>query len=211
MFLLSLEPIGALRAALRPTPSTADQDSQPPSILGLIRGDMSAWVAIWSGRDSWDPAPVSLLTGLHFMWLYPGLRATAFHRVAHGLYSGGIKVLPNIVAQLNLMLHGLDIPSKISIGPRLYIPHPVGTVITAERMGSDITLVSCVTIGMRNERIFPTIGDRVFIGAGARILGGIRVGNDVSVGANAVVLEDVPDRSVAVGVPARIRPARSAA
>jgi serine O-acetyltransferase len=78
-------------------------------------------------------------------------------------------------------------------------------------MGSDITLVSGVTIAMRNERSFPTIGDRVYIGAGARILGPIRVGNDVSVGANAVVLEDVPDRSVAVGVPARIRPARAAA
>jgi serine O-acetyltransferase len=211
MFQLSLEPISALRAALRPRSGAAGQVNQPPSIFGLIRGDMAAWVSIWSGGDSWDPAPSSLLSGLHFMWLYPGLRATAFYRIAHGLYARRIKVLPNIVTQLNLMVHGLDIPSKVSIGPRLYIPHPVGTVITAEGMGSDITLVSCVTIGMRNERVFPTIGDRVYIGAGARILGAIHVGNDVSVGANAVVLEDVPDHSVAVGVPARIRSARSAA
>jgi serine O-acetyltransferase len=172
---------------------------------------MAAWVSIWAGRNSWDPTPVSLLTGLHFLYLYPGLRATAFYRIAHGLYCRRVKVLPNIVTQLNLMLHGFDVPSKVSIGARLYVPHPVGTVITAVSMGSDITLVSGVTIGMRNERSFPTIGDRVYIGAGARILGPIRVGNDVSVGANAVVLEDVPDRSVAVGVPARIRPARAAA
>ena len=73
----------------------------------------------------------------------------------------------------------------------------------AERIGSGITLVSGVTIGMRNEQSFPVIGDNVYIGAGARVLGRIKVGSNVSIGANAVVLDDVPDHSVAVGVPAR--------
>jgi serine O-acetyltransferase len=181
------------------------------SIWSLIRGDTAAWVAIWSGHDSWDPTPVSLTKCLQFVLLYPGVRATALYRIAHGLKRRGVRVLPQIVTQLNAMLHGLEIPCTVSIGPRLYIPHPYGTVVTAARMGSDISLISSITIGMRNDRIFPTIGDRVFVGAGARILGGIHIGNDVSIGANAVVLDDVPDQSVAVGIPARARPARAAA
>src|SRR5262249_34981667 len=145
----------------------------------------------WSGRDSWDPRPVSLAQCIQFMLLYPGVRATALYRIAHALKQRRIKILPQIVTQFNAMLHGLEIPCTVSIGPRLYIPHPYGTVVTAERMGSDVSLISNVTIGMRNERIFPVIGDRVFVGAGARILGAIRVGSDVSIGANAVVLDDV--------------------
>jgi serine O-acetyltransferase len=79
----------------------------------------------------------------------------------------------------------------------------------AQRIGSDVTLVSNITIGMRHEQAFPTLGDRIYIGAGARILGQISIGNDASIGANAVVLEDVPDGCVAIGVPARVRPRRS--
>jgi serine O-acetyltransferase len=210
MFHLSSQPRPAASAAPRVRP-VSEHNNQPPSILGLIRGDLAAVVAIWAGRDSWDPTPVRMITCLQFLFLYPGMRATALYRLAYGLKCRRVRVLPQIVTQLNAMLHGLEIPCTVSIGPRLYIPHPYGTVVTAERMGSDITIVSGVTIGMRNKRIFPTIGDRVYIGAGARILGAIHVGNDVSVGANAVVLVDVPDRSVAVGVPARIRPAGSAA
>ena len=108
------------------------------------------------------------------------------------------------------MLHGLDIPPSVPIGPGLYIPHPVGTVVMANHIGSHVTLVSCVTIGLRKEVAFPTLGDHVYVGAGARILGPINVGNNVTIGANAVVLRDVPDNSVAVGVPASIRPAHSA-
>ena len=181
------------------------------SLWSLIRGDAAAWVAIWSGRDSWDPTPVSLRQCIPYMLLYPGVRATALYRVAHALKRKRIKVLPQIVTQLNAMLHGLEIPCTVSIGPRLYIPHPYGTVVMAESIGSDVSLISSVTIGMRNDHIFPAIGDRVYVGAGARILGGIRIGNDVSIGANAVVLDDVPNQSVAVGIPARVRPARAAA
>jgi len=179
------------------------------SVFSLIKGDAAAWIAIWSGRNSWDATPVRLLTCVYYLLLYPGVRATALYRIAHALHEQRVRVLPQLVTQLNAFLHGLEIPCTVSIGPRLYIPHPYGTVVTAARIGSDLTLVSNVTIGMRTERIFPTIGDRVFIGAGARVLGAIHLGNDVNVGANAVVLKDVPDGSVAVGVPAQVRPGRS--
>src|SRR5205807_7133394 len=118
-----------------------------------------------------------------------------------------IRFLPMFLHRLNLTLHGLDIPPTVPFGPRAYIPHPVGTVVMAERIGSGVTLVSGVTLGMRNEHAFPSLGDNVYVGAGARVLGGVRIGNNVSVGANAVVLSDVPDNSIAVGVPARVRPA----
>jgi serine O-acetyltransferase len=175
----------------------------------LIRGDMAAWQAVWAGSQPWEHVPCSRSAGLRFLWAYAGLRATTLYRVSHALYRHRVPVLPQLVAQVNLSFHGLDIPPHVVIGARLYIPHPVGTVITAEWIGSGVTLVSNITIGMRSTHAFPRIGDRVFIGAGARILGHVRIGDDASIGANAVVLEDVPESSVAVGVPARIRPRRT--
>jgi serine O-acetyltransferase len=114
-----------------------------------------------------------------------------------------------ILTNLNLSLHGFDMPPHIEVGPRLFVPHPVGTVVTARRIGSGVTLVSAITIGMRNESDFPVIGDGVYVGAGARILGNITIGDRAQIGANAVVLKDVPADHVAVGVPATIRPARA--
>jgi len=86
----------------------------------------------------------------------------------------------------------------------------VGTVIAPRRIGRNCSIIAAVTIGMRTERAFPDIGDDVFIGAGARVLGGIRIGDRVVIGANAVVIQDVPDGATAVGVPARIISERQA-
>jgi len=92
----------------------------------------------------------------------------------------------------------------IKIGGGLYIPHPNGTVIVAEEIGKNCNIIANVTIGMRNEWTFPIIGDNVFIGAGARILGGIRIGDNSVIGANSVVIQDVPDNTTVVGIPARV-------
>jgi serine O-acetyltransferase len=92
----------------------------------------------------------------------------------------------------------------LDIGGGLYIAHPNGCVIHAKKIGRNCSIISNVTIGMRNRWEFPTIGDNVFIGSGARILGGIKVGNNVRIGANAVVIHDVPDNCTVVGIPARI-------
>lgn len=90
------------------------------------------------------------------------------------------------------------------IGPGLYIAHPFGSVIIAQRIGANATLTHAVTVGMRSTWEFPLIGDGVFIGAGARVLGGICLGNDCTIGANAVVIDDVPDGATAAGVPAHV-------
>lgn len=172
-------------------------------LLELIRSDVDAWRTIWS-QDADQHPRSGVLDDLRMIYSYVGLRVSTLYRISHALHVRGIRLLPQMLSRVNLMLHGFDVPASVEIGARLYIPHPVGTVIMAERIGSGLTLVSGVTIGMRNERGFPTLGDDVFIGAGARVLGRICIGNHVKIGANAVVVEDVPDNCVAVGVPARI-------
>ena len=99
---------------------------------------------------------------------------------------------------------GLEISPGADIGGGLYIAHPIGTVISVERMGQNCTIIAGVTIGMRNSFEFPRIGDNVFIGAGARILGNIEIGDDAVIGANAVVIHDVPAGGTAVGIPAKV-------
>lgn len=113
-------------------------------------------------------------------------------------------MVPGILRRWNITLHGLDVVGGIPVGGGLYLPHSVGTVVMAQRIGRNVTLVSNVTIGMRNRPEFPIIGDDVYIGAGARILGPVTIGDGAVIGANAVVLSDVPAGATAVGVPARI-------
>jgi serine O-acetyltransferase len=89
------------------------------------------------------------------------------------------------------------------IGGGLYIAHPVGCVLMAEGIGSNVTVISQVTFGTRNDGRWPTIGDDTFFGVGARVLGGVAIGRAAQVGANAVVLTDVAPRTTVVGIPAR--------
>jgi serine O-acetyltransferase len=158
----------------------------------------------WKQRDQRVP----LRTAIRLALVYAGLRAALIHRLAYAAHRAGVAIVPMILTNLNLSLHGFDIPPHIEVGPRFYVPHPVGTVVTARRIGAGATLVSGITIGMRKESDFPVLGDDVYVGAGARILGAITIGDRAQIGANAVVLKDVPAGHVAVGVPATIRPAR---
>jgi len=105
------------------------------------------------------------------------------------------------------MLFGIEIPCETTIGRHFIIEHSGAIVISGDAVfGNNCIIRQGVTVGLRHtgQRGSPIIGDRVDIGAGAKLLGSIRIGNDVAIGANAVVLCDVPDRSTAVGVPARI-------
>jgi serine O-acetyltransferase len=104
---------------------------------------------------------------------------------------------------------GAELPCEAELGRRVRIDHPHGLVVSGDaKLGDDVILRNGVTIGLRRtgKRGSPIIGNRVDIGAGAKILGEIKIGDDCSVGANAVVLTDVPPRSIAVGVPAQVRP-----
>ena len=168
---------------------------------GTFCADVQHWVDLWTDHPG---KPGSLLERVRLVWTHPPLRATALFRLSSLCSRRGIPLLPGILRRLNIMMYGLDIVAGIPIGGGLYMPHTVGTVVMAQRLGRNVTLVSNVTIGMRHERTFPVIGDDVFIGAGARVLGPVTIGNGASIGANAVVLTDVPPGATAVGVPARI-------
>jgi serine O-acetyltransferase len=118
-----------------------------------------------------------------------------------------------LIKLLSEILTGIDLPCEVRVGRRLRIDHFGGIVISGDaEFGDDCIIRNGVTVGLRHtgERGSPVIGNRVDIGAGAKVLGSIRIGDDVAIGANAVVITDVPSNSVAVGVPAKIRPRKPA-
>jgi serine O-acetyltransferase len=117
--------------------------------------------------------------------------------------------LYRVLKTLSQILTGIDLPCEVTIGRRFRIEHFGGIIISGDAViGDDVVLRNGVTIGLkhRDDPGSPVIGNRVDIGAGAKLLGRIRIGDDVLIGANAVVITDVPANSIAVGVPARILP-----
>ena len=189
----------------QPAPTEAlPADTPPLGLRALARADIEAWVRLWRGPDALQDG-LRWQDGAGLLWNQPGLRATLLLRLAHALWKARIPALPGMVARYNLSKHGLDVPPSVEIGPGLYVPHPVGTVVMARRIGARVSLISGITIGMRQTHEFPVLGDDVFVGAGARILGALTIGAGASIGANAVVLGDVPPGATAVGIPARVR------
>lgn len=152
-----------------------------------------------------DPAARSLL---EVLFLYPGLHAIWLHRLAHWLWRRRLYFLGRAVSHLNRFLTAIEIHPGAQIGPGFFIDHGMGTVIgeTAE-VGEDVTLYHNVTLGgvsWEKKKRHPTVGDHVVIGAGAQILGPVRIGAHSRIGANSVVVKDVPAESVVVGVPGRV-------
>jgi serine O-acetyltransferase len=139
---------------------------------------------------------------------YPGLHALALHRMAHRLWNNGFKWLARFVSHLARWLTGIEIHPGARIGRRFFIDHGMGVVIgETSEIGDDCTLYHGVTLGgttWNKGKRHPTLGDNVVVGAGAKILGPLQVGNGAKVGSNAVVVKDVPPGATAVGIPARI-------
>jgi len=153
-----------------------------------------------------DPAARSVW---EIMLLYPGLHAVWAHRVAHALWRNGFKGLARLISNISRFTTGIEIHPGAQIGPGFFIDHGMGTVIgeTAE-VGADVTLYHNVTLGgvsWEKVKRHPTLEDHVVVGAGAQILGPIVIGSHSRIGANSVVVKDVPPGSVVVGVPGRIR------
>lgn len=140
--------------------------------------------------------------------LYPGVHAVWAHRASHWLWARGAHLPARAVSQAARAVTGVEIHPAATLGEGLFIDHGMGVVIgeTAE-VGHDVTIYHGVTLGgtsLEHGKRHPTIGDRVTIGAGAKVLGALNVGHDSRIGANAVLVRSVEDNSVVVGVPGQV-------
>jgi serine O-acetyltransferase len=152
-----------------------------------------------------DPAAKSVL---EVVLCYPGFHATLLHRLAHKLYKWNVPLVPRMISQLSRALTGIEIHPGATIGRRFFIDHGMGVVIgeTAE-IGDDVLVYQGVTLGGTGKekgKRHPTIGNHVVIGTGAKVLGNIRIGDYVKIGAGSVVVHPVPDHSTVVGIPGRV-------
>lgn len=169
-----------------------------PGLFGRMKED----IRIVRERD---PAAHS---SLEIALAYAGVHALWAYRAAHFLWTRGARISARILSQLARFFTGVEIHPGARIGRRFFIDHGMGVVIgeTAE-IGDDVTLYHGVTLGgtsANKGKRHPSLGDRVTVGAGAKILGNIRIGSDSRIGANAVVVKSVPENSVVVGIPGQV-------
>jgi len=152
-----------------------------------------------------DPAATNIV---EILLTYAGLHALILHRIAHVLWNMKVPFFPRWLSQFNRWLTGIEIHPAAKIGKGLFIDHGMGVVIGETTViGNNVTLYQGVTLGGTGKekgKRHPNIGDNVVIGAGAKILGNITMGENSYVGANAVVIKDVPPNSTVVGVPGRV-------
>jgi serine O-acetyltransferase len=166
-------------------------------ILAELRSDVAA-------IKTRDPAARDVGT-FEILATWPGLHALLAYRLAHALYDGGVPLAPRLIASLARSVTGIEIHPAAEIGERFVIDHGMGVVIgeTAE-IGDDVTLYQGVTLGgtgFATGKRHPTVQDNVTVGSGAKMLGPITIGHGAKIGANTVVIHDVPPNSTVVGNP----------
>ena len=158
-----------------------------------------------------DPAAKSILS---IILTYPGVKAVFFYRVANFFYLAKFDLVARIISQTIRFFTGVEIHPGATIGKNLFIDHGMGVVIgETSVIGDNVTIYHAVTLGgiapsidsdsQRNEKRHPTIGNDVVIGSGAQIIGPVKVGNGSRIAANAVVVNDVPENSTMIGIPAK--------
>ncbi|WP_042341910.1 serine O-acetyltransferase [Calothrix sp. PCC 7507] len=145
---------------------------------------------------------------LEILFCYPGLQALLFHRLAHWLYKTGIPFIPRFMSHISRFLTGIEIHPGAVIGKGVFIDHGMGVVIGQTAIVGDHALIyQGVTLGGTGKETgkrHPTLGSNVVVGAGAKVLGNIQIGDHVRIGAGSVILRDVPSNTTVVGVPGRI-------
>ncbi|HVW19211.1 MAG TPA: serine O-acetyltransferase [Solirubrobacteraceae bacterium] len=174
---------------------------QRPGALGRIARVVRRDVAAARERDpaARDVGPLAILA------TWPGVHAILAHRVAHALWSAGVPFAPRAIAATARALTGIEIHPAATIGEGFFVDHGSGVVIgeTAE-IGDDVTIYQGVTLGgtgFATGKRHPTVQDNVTIGSGAKLLGAITIGHGAKIGANSVVIHDVPPNSTVVGNP----------
>lgn len=152
-----------------------------------------------------DPAA---RTGLEVLLCYPGVWAIIFHKPAHWCYKHNLKLIARVISQVARWFTGIEIHPGATIGKRCFIDHGMAIIIgETTEIGDDVTIYQGVTLGGTGKdtgKRHPTIGNRVVISSGAKVLGPFRVGDDVKIGAGSVVLKEVPDGCTVVGIPGTI-------
>jgi serine O-acetyltransferase len=202
-------------SVLRFTKNTSiDRVATPPDVRGRSTHLRSVWERMCEDLDAAIERDPAVDTRLEMALASPGLHAIWVHRVSHSLwtrptstFSG--RLAARLLSQISRSVTGVEIHPGAQIGRRFFIDHGMGVVIgeTAE-VGEDVLLFHGVTLGgrsMKRVKRHPTVGNNVTIGAGARVLGPVHIGDGVQIGANAVVVKDVPAGAVATGVPATVR------
>jgi len=170
-------------------------------MFDIFRKDVQRWI-VPSGFA--EPSEVTFFKTLGMLYRHPSLRMMFWFRLARWCRRNRIPAVPGLLYQRIFHRFGAELRLDTPIGGGLYIAHPAGVVISPDSMGENCSVISAATIGMRNVYAFPKIGDRVFIGAGARVLGDIEIGDDVQIGANSVVVKDAVAGSTIVGIPGRV-------
>jgi len=177
-------------------------NNEPLSLHKLIQSDL----------ERYGPSHSGILWEIYYALVFPHFSSVLLYRLAHAYYRKGFwgRHLARFLRHLNLFLHACDIMYEAEIGEGFFLTHPVGVVIGIAKIGKNAEIYQNVTIGVKDlfqgepkQDMFPVIGDNVCLFAGAVIIGAIKIGNNVRVGANAVVLSDIPDNATAVGVPAK--------
>jgi len=153
-----------------------------------------------------DPAAKNIF---QVIFLYPGFHILIFYRISHFFYNLKLYFLARLISQIGRFLTGIEIHPGAKIGKRLFIDHGMGIVIGETAIiGDDCTIYHGVTLGGTGKDInkrHPTLKNNVIVGCGAQILGNITIGNNVKIGANTVVLNDIPDNSTVVGIKGTIK------
>ena len=152
-----------------------------------------------------DPAAKSLI---EVLTSYPGIKAILLHRIAHFFWKIGMPFIPRYISEIARELTGIEIHPGAEIGSDFFIDHGTGCVIgETTEIGKNVTIFSGVVLGGTNiapVKRHPTLGNNIVIGTGAKILGPVNIGDNVKIGANSVVVTDVPPNSVVVGVPGKV-------
>lgn len=181
--------------------STAPVSATDPSLFARLQTLRRDFQIVFER----DPAARNWL---EVLCCYPGLHAIALHRVAHWLHLRRISFLPRFLSHLGRFLTGIEIHPGATLGQGVFIDHGMGVVIGETAIvGDDCLIYQNATLGgtgKESGKRHPTLGSNVVVGAGAKVLGNIQIGDRVRIGAGSIVLRDVPDDCTVVGVPGRV-------